>query len=94
MNYQFSLPNKLFDYIHSGIPVLSSELVELKNIIEKYNVGYFIQSHDPKHIAGVINSIFGDEISYQQKKENTKKARMELCWEKEEEILINMITNI
>ncbi len=94
MNYQLSLPNKLFDYIHSGIPVLSSELVELKNIIEKYNVGYFIQSHDPKHIAGVINSIFGDEISYQQKKENTKKARMELCWEKEEEVLINMITNL
>ncbi len=94
MNYQFSLPNKLFDYIHSGIPVLSSELVELKNIIEKYDLGYFIQSHEPKHIAGVINSIFGDEISYQQKKENTKKARMELCWEKEEEVLINMIKNL
>lgn len=92
INYRFSLPNKLFDFLHAGIPVLSSGLVELKRIIDEYNTGYFIENHDPKHIADVIKSIFSDRDTYRIKKENTKIAARELCWEKEEEKLINIIT--
>ncbi|MDR3653454.1 MAG: glycosyltransferase [Paludibacter sp.] len=91
LNYHFSLPNKLFDYIHSGIPTLSSGLVELKQIIDKYDIGYYIQNHDPKHIAEVIKRIFEDEIRYKQVKENTAKAKKELCWENEEKVLMEII---
>lgn len=92
LNYRFSLPNKLFDFIHSGIPTLSSGLVELKQIIDKYDVGYYIQNHDPKHIATVIEEIFADETRYKAVKQNTAKAKMELCWEKEEKALVSVIS--
>lgn len=92
LNYHFSLPNKLFDYIHSGIPTLSSGLVELKQIIDKYDIGYYIQSHDPKHIAQVINDIFTDKLRYTTVKSNTAKAKAELCWENEEKVLLELIT--
>jgi glycosyltransferase involved in cell wall biosynthesis len=91
LNYHFSLPNKLFDYIHSGIPVLSSGLIELKQIIDQFDIGYYIQNHDPKYIASVITSIFSDEKRYNQVKQNTVKAKEELCWEKEEKVLIGVI---
>ena len=91
LNYHFSLPNKLFDYIHSGIPVLSSGLIELKQIIDQYDIGYYIQNHDPKHIATVITSVFSDENRYNQVKLNTVKAKEELCWENEEKVLIGVI---
>jgi len=91
LNYHFSLPNKLFDYIHSGIPTLSSGLVELKQIIDKYDIGYYIQNHDPKHIAKVIEDIFADETHYNQVKQNTIKAKEELCWENEEKVLLEII---
>jgi glycosyltransferase involved in cell wall biosynthesis len=93
LNYHFSLPNKLFDYIHSGIPVLSSGLIELKQIIDQYDIGYYIQNHDPKHIASVITSVFSNEDRYNKVKRNTVKAKEELCWEKEEKVLIGVITN-
>ena len=91
LNYHFSLPNKLFDYIHSGIPTLSSGLVELKQIIDKYDIGYYIQNHDPKHIAHVIEGIFADDIRYNKVKQNTTKAKEELCWENEEKVLVGII---
>jgi len=91
LNYHFSLPNKLFDYIHSGIPTLSSELIELKQIIDQYDIGYYIQNHEPKHIASVIKDIFSDEARYNTVKQNTVKAKEDLCWEKEEKVLMGVI---
>ena len=37
--YRYSLPNKVFDYIHAGIPVLSSDLPEMSNFIITNKVG-------------------------------------------------------
>jgi len=91
LNYHYSLPNKLFDYIHSGIPTLSSGLIELRQLIDKYDIGYYIQNHDPIHIAEVVKSIFADEARYNIVKQNTATAKEELCWEKEEQVLMSVI---
>ncbi|MBK9292427.1 MAG: glycosyltransferase [Bacteroidetes bacterium] len=88
INYRFSLPNKLFDYIQAGIPVLASNLPEVANIVETYDVGLCIQSHKPEEIALAVNEIFGDEQRLERWKLNAAKAALELCWENEEPILI------
>src|SRR5690606_265256 len=51
LNYRFSLPNKIFDYMKAGIPVLSSNLPELRNIIEEFQIGTIVHSHNPEEIA-------------------------------------------
>ncbi len=88
INYRYSLPNKLFDYIHAGVPVLSSDLVEIKNIIKEYEIGDTIDSHKPQHIADKIDSIFNNETKLQLWKKNTKIASEKLNWELEEQQLI------
>ena len=46
INYRFSLPNKLFDYLHCGIPVVTSPLVEVARIVEGYGVGATVEPTD------------------------------------------------
>lgn len=92
--HRFSLPNKFFDYIHAGIPVLSSKAVEIKLIIEKYQIGDFIESFDPKQIAQKIINISKNEKTYYLWKQNTIAAADELNWENEEKILINFMNHL
>jgi glycosyltransferase involved in cell wall biosynthesis len=88
INYRYSLPNKLFDYIHAGVPILASDLVEIKKIIFQYSIGDCIENHNPKHIADKINHILNDEATLQLWKKNTKIAAADLNWEHEELQLI------
>ena len=87
LNYQYSLPNKLFDYINYQTPVLATNLVEIKKIVNKHKVGWIIDTHQPKEIADKIQDIFSNKIEYQEFKNNTKKASEELNWESEELVL-------
>jgi len=90
INYHFSLPNKLFDYIYAGIPVLATPLVELEKIIRKYEIGTFIENHDPEHIATTINNMLKNEKQLAVYRENTKKAASELNWDNEKITLIEI----
>ena len=92
INYRFSLPNKLFDYIHGGVPVLATPLVELKNIIQQYQVGGFIENHDPAHIASTINAMLDDEKQLAEYKLNTEKAAADLNWETEKKVLFEIFS--
>jgi glycosyltransferase involved in cell wall biosynthesis len=82
-NYELSLPNKLFDYIHAGIPVLASSLVEIKKVFGKYNVGDFIENHNPEHIAEKINFMLRAKEKQTIWKENINLAAAEFNWENE-----------
>jgi len=81
LNYRYSLPNKIFDYINAGIPVLSSRLPELEKIINQYHIGTFIENHEPEHIAERIRFALSNVDDW---KKNLHLAASELNWEEEE----------
>lgn len=82
-NYTCSMPNKLFDYVHAGVPVLASRLREIERMINRYDIGTFIESYEPAHIAEKIKSIFeSGQIEYWKK--NLPKASREVNWQQEE----------
>ena len=39
LNHRFALPNKLFEYLIAGVPVVSSDLAQVAGIVRKFNVG-------------------------------------------------------
>jgi glycosyltransferase involved in cell wall biosynthesis len=84
LNYRYSLPNKLFDYVQAGIPVLASDLPEIKRIFSQYRIGEITASHAPEAIAEKLNYLFTHAVEY---KAGIESARRELTWEKEIAVL-------
>lgn len=93
LNYSYSLPNKIFDYIQAEVPILASRLKEIEAVITKYDIGMFIEDHKPEHIAERIKAMLSskDHLVW---KENLKKAKKELSWEEERKVLINLVQSI
>ncbi len=89
MNYHFSLPNKIFDYMHAGIPVLASRLPEIEHVITQFNIGIFIENHDPRHIATQIET-FLTSTNYSICKSNTAQAAQHYNWKQEKQKLIDL----
>jgi len=92
-NYYNSLPNKIFDYIHAGVPILASRLPEIEKIVSHYKIGWFIDSHEPKHIAYTINKILLSPDLTQFKK-NTSIAAEELNWKLEKAKYLEIIKQV
>ena len=87
LNYRFALPNKLFDYIRAGVPVLVSNLPEMRRIVEHYQIGDIAEAHLRIYLAEKIELALFDSEKNALWKENLKTAAKELCWENEEKVL-------
>ncbi len=94
INYRFSLPNKIFDYIQSGIPVLASNLPEVRKVIEDYKVGCITDSHDPRQLAVLINKMLTDPALQAMFKEHLPVAAKTLNWDREKDKLVNLIQHL
>ena len=87
LNYEYALPNKLFDYMAAGIPVLTGNTMESKNLLSQYGFGESVDSIAPKCIADGIQKMFADPEKMDTYRSKAKAAFKELNWEKESEVL-------
>lgn len=87
LSFQFSLPNKLFDYIHAELPIIAGNLSEISRVIKNFNVGVIVEDYSPEKIAKKINELLQNEPLISEIKRNQKIAKEELCWENESEKL-------
>ncbi len=90
LNYRFSLPNKVFDYLRAGIPVLVSNLPEISKVVKTYDVGEVLEEHSPEHIEQVVKKILSMPEAQNRWRENTKFASQALNWENQEEVLFEI----
>jgi len=82
LNYRFSLPNKIFDYIQCGVPVLATDLPEVSKIVKGYDVGLVMENFSVKEIADSMNIMLKQDFK-KLKKDQIWQASQELCWENE-----------
>ncbi len=90
LNYRFSLPNKLFDYIQAHVPVMATPLPEISKIIKEYNIGTFTLDQGAETLAEEIRSTINNTELLGIWQKNLNHAAQELCWENEETELLKI----
>lgn len=82
-NYLFSLPNKVFDYIHTSTPILCSNVVEVSKLVRKYQVGEVISNFEPQSLAQQVQQILDNPSLMEEWKANCTLAAEKENWETE-----------
>jgi glycogen(starch) synthase len=93
LNNRYSLPNKLFEAIAAGLPVVASDLPEMAHLVRSYDIGVLCRPEDPADIARAIEEAL-EPSRYALFKANLRRAQEDLNWEKESQKLIELYRNL
>lgn len=91
LNYRFALPNKLFDYIHAGIPVIVSNLPEMRTLTHHYRIGEVLEERTGEALAICIEEVMQQRDVFRNQ---ALKAADDLTWEHEEEQLVQLMDEV
>lgn len=90
LSYYYSLPNRIFDYIKYGIPVLATDFPEISRIVTKYHTGIVTKTQDPEEIAFLIKKMLR-EWNTRETKERIKSNISQFNWENEEKNILSTV---
>ena len=91
LNVQMCLPNKFFEYLMAGLPVLASQLDAVGEAIRTYDVGQVVSSLEPAVVGAAINAMLADHNALARMQHNAlEAAKQEFNWEKEKERLLHL----
>lgn len=95
MNVRLCLPNKFSEYLMAGLPVLSTQLDVLAELITTYDVGRVVDSLEPEDIGKAINAMLADQEALTRMSRNALQAsREEFNWDKEKQHLLALYHDV
>lgn len=95
LNIRMILPNKFFEFLMAGLPVLASSLPAVEEVIKTYDVGRVLSSLDPAAVAAEIEAMLIDRARLDLMRRNALDAAQdEFKWEKERHQLLHLYETI
>lgn len=95
LNHFYSLPNKLFEYLMVGVPVLASNFPDMRSIVEQSNAGVVA---DPGNIAAIRDALqraLTNRVYLEQMSRNARQAaETRYNWEHEAQTLLSIYAQI
>ena len=91
LNSYYCTPNKLFEFIQAGLPMIANDSPELNRFIKDNQIGYSYKINDEKDIAYMIEEFFKQDIDYKQ---NILNIRDIFSWKTEERKFIEIMSEI
>lgn len=95
IQHDVAYANKLFQYMSFGKPVLVSDAIAQKNLIEKTNSGLVHLEKNAQDFANKVMQLYVDSALRDRLGRNGKQfVEEEFCWEKTSEKLIALYANL
>jgi len=92
-NHRLALPNKLFEYLAAGLPVVVSELPEMARLVRERGIGWCANPAEPASVAAALHEALarsGDE----EVRARVTRAAAELNWQREKERLLELYAEL
>jgi glycosyltransferase involved in cell wall biosynthesis len=86
-SYRESLPNKLFEYVMAGIPVVASDFGSMGRIVDEEQVGETCDPTDPRALADAVRRMVDDPERYERYRSNTARMAAKYNWQVEQQKL-------
>jgi len=88
LNHYYCAPNKMFEYLMAEIPVIVSNLYEMRKLVNKYKIGVVAKENSPKGLKEAIKEAMS--LDRNELLENIKKVKKIYNWEEQEKILLEV----
>ena len=86
LSYEMSLPNKLFEYVTAGVPVLGSDLPAISGFVREHGVGLVARPDDVTDVAAKLSEMLQPRRNSAFRRA-TREAAAQLRWEHESALL-------
>lgn len=57
LNHRYALPNKVFEYLMAGVPVVANDLVEVRQLIERHNAGVIVPNVGVPDLVAALKAL-------------------------------------
>jgi len=95
LNTRFCTPNKFFEFIQAGLPVLAEQrLEELKHFVEREEVGFLRDLSTPALIASAVNEICPKESLILRARDRCSAIAPRYCWDGEGARFTDMVESL
>jgi glycosyltransferase involved in cell wall biosynthesis len=85
LSYRYALPNKLFESVHAGLPVVAADLPDLATVVRGHALGEVVNPQDPRALAAAVERVLADR---ERHRAAVAAAAPLFDWEQEARVLV------
>ncbi|RYY40804.1 MAG: glycosyltransferase [Chitinophagaceae bacterium] len=90
LNQLYCLPNKFFDYVQAGLPLVTNDYPQYRRLNEQFEVALLLPDLTPAAVAAGVNRLLHDRAYYEQLQRNAEAARVHWHWGNEAPRLLSL----
>lgn len=90
LNHYSTDSNKLFEYVQAGLPVVASDLPEIRRVVKEYNLGKLVSPGNAEELEFALIKMVEDAEIRRYYAENSSAASEKLTWEEQEHKLLDL----
>ncbi len=93
LNYYYSLPNRVGDFVAASVPLLATDFPEIRRVVQGYGVGYLVGDQQGRALAQAVDEALRqwDDIPSDARLKRFDAARADLSWSSDREVLLSSV---
>ncbi len=88
-NHEAAMPNKLFEYLHAGLPLVVSDVREMARFVRENGIGEVFRSGDVSDLARAVRAVLAEPQRYAEPSRRAVVSAM-MSWQHQEQILLGV----